>query len=148
MLDIPKAPRSLRPFSQSGKGRQTLFPNDEFFRLPLYLSSRLSSSTNFTHVSLRSTSTTFNLALGCLFRPYGPWTELFWSLYERTAKNGCSQPNTACAIGGGYPLSPAAKYEYSNNTLEPSACVSGQVGKGEDLHGKGPEFECALGISF
>ena len=26
-------------------------------------------------------------------------------------------------------ISLAAKYEYSNNTLEPSACISGQVGK-------------------
>ena len=52
--------------------------------------------------------------------------------------------NTACAVG----ISLAAKYEYSNNTLEPSACISGQGGKGEDLYGKGPEFEPALGISF
>ena len=28
-----------------------------------------------------------------------------------------------------YPFNPAAKCEYSNNTLEPSACISGQVGK-------------------
>ena len=55
--------------------------------------------------------------------------------------------NTACAIGGDI-LEPTAKYEYSNNTLEPSACISGQIGKGEDLYGKGHEFKPALGISF
>ena len=45
-------------------------------------------------------------------------------------------------------ISLAAKYEYSNNTLEPSACISGQGGKSEDLYGKGHEFKPALGISF
>ena len=47
-----------------------------------------------------------------------------------------------------YPFSPATKCEYSNNTLEPSACISGQGGKSEDLYGKGHEFKPALGISF
>ena len=47
-----------------------------------------------------------------------------------------------------YPFNPAAKCEYSNNTLEPSACISGQGGKSEDLYSKGHEFKPALGISF
>ena len=58
--------------------------------------------------------------------------------------HGMDAENTACAVE----ISLAAKYEYSNNTLKPSACISGQGGKGEDLNGKGPEFEPALGISF
>ena len=48
----------------------------------------------------------------------------------------------------GMGISLAAKYEYSNNTLEPSACISGQGGKSQDLYGKGHEFKPALGISF
>ena len=48
----------------------------------------------------------------------------------------------------GYPFNPAAKYEYSNNTLESSACISGQGGKSQDLYGKGHEFKPALGISI
>ena len=59
-----------------------------------------------------------------------------------SARNGCREHG----LRGGDILS--AKYEYSNNTLKPSACISGQGGKGEDLHGKGPEFKPALGISF
>ena len=52
--------------------------------------------------------------------------------------------NTPCAVG----ISLVAKYEYSNNTLEPSACISGQGGKGEDLYGKGSSSSPHLGSPF
>ena len=55
-----------------------------------------------------------------------------------SARNECIEHGLR-AIGTRISL--VAKCEYSNNTLEPSACISGQGGKGH-------EFKPALVISF